>query len=82
MQRQNTMSLSQWIDKAFWAMITAAVWLAVQYMSSMNSSIADMSADISRLNQKLAVLVYTTNDQNNTLRDHEGRLRDLEKTKP
>tara|TARA_R100001086_G_scaffold200856_1_gene117059 strand:+ start:8361 stop:8603 length:243 start_codon:yes stop_codon:yes gene_type:complete len=78
MEKPN-LTTSQWIDKGFWALITGAVWLAVVLMSSMNQSISDMGKDISKLNQKLAVLVFTTNNQNESLNDHENRLRVLER---
>lgn len=65
------MSLNQYVDKAFWALLIAVVSYASIQLRNTSESIA-------KLNEKMAVVIIQISGQIDITKDHEYRIRKLE----
>jgi hypothetical protein len=66
------MKIRHWIDTGFMGLIGLVSMYAA-------SKLEDLSKNVADLNAKLSVYMAVSNVQSDLLKDHEGRLRELEK---
>lgn len=65
------MTLEQWIDRGFWALIC----VVALYVGGQMKEISD---SVNQLNTKLTVYITKSDSQAQVIVDHEGRIRTLE----
>ena len=63
---------NRFVEWAFLGLISYFAW-------SINSSISDLQKGISELNKQVVVLIQANSDSKHSIRDHEIRIRLLEK---
>lgn len=71
MNYNQKVKLEKFIEKIFWALLLSVCKLGLDEVKTMSTNISD-------LNQKMAIIMTKISDQEDTLKDHTHRLRDLE----
>lgn len=69
---ENRLDFGKFIDKAFWALITASVIFAANELKSIGNN-------VSELNEKMAVVLTRLSDTDRRTEQIEHRIHDLEK---
>lgn len=76
------MNYSKHVEWFFFALLSSTAGLAVNYLGKLSTSITTMSESITSLNGKMEVIAQKLVYSEQTIHDHESRLRRIETRAP